>query len=335
MSKKLPPSIVAPKVDSGNVCPVGRESANATSNSGPEAVPSPAESASKSKEDEKTEDPQWRRRLLASIVAVPALTDMQAAAQQCQTVRREVNGNAAEAVNSWCNPVGGAPAKLSCKMYDTDAMAADWLTRAATSLPVVGEHFLGFRLVALLGRGGYGQVYLAEQGDLANRRVVLKVATDIFGESQTLAQLQHTNIVPIHSIHRASPFQAVCMPYFGATTLADVLEQLHGGTSLPHSGKMLVSTVNDRMLSTRRSVSSHSFREWALLPALDAADAKDGPSVLPRGVDASATLQKLEGMTYVEAVLWMVARLADGLAQRARARHPASRLEAGQYPAYR
>jgi len=239
---------------------------------------------------------------------------MQAAAQQCQTIRREVDGNAGEALNSWCNDLGGAPAKQHCEGARADEAAADWLVRAANSLPAVGEQFLGFHLVALLGRGGFGQVYLAEQGDLANRRVVLKVAADIFGESQTLAQLQHTNIVPIYSIHRASPFQAVCMPYFGATTLADVLEHLHGGASLPDSGKMLVSTVNDRILSTRRSLSSRSFREWALAPAFAAGDAKQDRPVLSQAVDASATLQKLEGMTYVEAVLWMVAQLADGLA---------------------
>src|SRR4051812_46074098 len=69
-------------------------------------------------------------------------------------------------------------------------------------LPEVGTSFLGFRLIAVLGQGAFGQVYLAEQGDLANRKVALKVALEIFGESQTLAQLQHTNIVPIYSVHR-------------------------------------------------------------------------------------------------------------------------------------
>src|SRR4051812_46749595 len=35
-------------------------------------------------------------------------------------------------------------------------------------LPTVGTSFLGFRLLTILGRGAFGQVYLAQQGDLAN-----------------------------------------------------------------------------------------------------------------------------------------------------------------------
>src|SRR5205807_10548510 len=88
-------------------------------------------------------------------------------------------------------------------------------------MPAAGTEFCGFRILAELGRGAFGRVYLAQQRDLASRYVVLKVSPDIFGESQALAQLQHTNIVPIYSVHRARPFQAVCMPYFGSTTLAD------------------------------------------------------------------------------------------------------------------
>src|SRR5688572_31396430 len=58
------------------------------------------------------------------------------------------------------------------------------------------------------------------------RSVVLKVAGDVHGETQRLAQLQHTHIVPVYSLHRSGPFQAVCMPYFGSTTLADLLHDL-------------------------------------------------------------------------------------------------------------
>src|SRR2546428_1620333 len=131
-----------------------------------------------------------------------------------------------------------------------------------------GDSFLGFKLVGELGRGAFARVFLARQGDLADRPVVLKVSASFRDESQTLAQLQHTNIVPVYSIHRANPFQAVCMPYFGATTLADILDHLQGGKSLPASGKLLVSTVNGRKLSTHRSLHSKSLSRLALAGSL-------------------------------------------------------------------
>src|SRR6516225_9217707 len=66
-------------------------------------------------------------------------------------------------------------------------------------LPEAGDSFLGFRLLRELGRGAFARVFLARQGDLADRPVVLKIASDILAETRTLAQLQHTNIVPIYS----------------------------------------------------------------------------------------------------------------------------------------
>src|SRR5947208_1127108 len=128
--------------------------------------------------------------------------------------------------------------------------AADDGPGGADVFPQLGAKFLGFRLVGELGRGAFGRVYLAEQGELAGRPVALKVATGIAAESQTLAQLQHTNIVPIYSFHRVGLLQAVCMPFFGRTTLADVVQQISGRPSLPLSGRELRSTVNPGKANT-------------------------------------------------------------------------------------
>src|SRR5262249_48149155 len=68
-------------------------------------------------------------------------------------------------------------------------------------LPEVGDEVFGFRLRCPLGEGSFARVFLAEQADLAGRPVVLKIS-DVEGtEPQTLAQLLHTNIVPIYSLH--------------------------------------------------------------------------------------------------------------------------------------
>src|SRR5687767_5586838 len=53
-------------------------------------------------------------------------------------------------------------------------------------LPKVGTRFLDFQLIAELGKGATGKVFLAQQGDLAGRYVALKVSAEAFDESQTL-----------------------------------------------------------------------------------------------------------------------------------------------------
>ena len=225
------------------------------------------------------------------------------------------NDQSVAALDAWCVTLTNnrRGAEFFRAMHVTDPEAAGRLAQSLTAMPEVGTKFLGFQLIEALGKGAFGTVYLAEQGDLANRPVALKVATDILGESRTLAQLQHTNIVPIYSVHRADRFQAVCMPYFGRTTLADVLRQLDSGRSIPESGKLLVSTLNIRKLSTRRTDSSKSPEPASATPAAQPEPAPVSTST-PQDADATLILKKLESMSYVNAVLWMGTRLADGLA---------------------
>src|SRR5437870_223846 len=128
------------------------------------------------------------------------------------TVRVDVEANNDPHEKLSCNyPVAIDPSPPS------ESTAPGGSVETADPFPPPGATFLGFQLVEELGRGAFGRVYLAHQGELGGRAVALKVARDIFGESQKLAQLQHSNIVPIYSYHRVGPLQAVCMPYFGRT----------------------------------------------------------------------------------------------------------------------
>lgn len=118
---------------------------------------------------------------------------------------------------------------------DTDGahpITKRWSTSDDARLPSVGTNFRGFDLLAELGRGAFARVFLARQGELADRRVALKISVGQSLEPQSLARLQHANIVPIHSIHHDGVLQAVCMPYFGQTTLADLLR----GEKRPEDG---------------------------------------------------------------------------------------------------
>src|SRR4051812_22717785 len=177
-------------------------------------------------------------------------------------------------------------------------------------LPSPGDEVFHFRLGRELGRGAFARVYLAEQEDLAGRRVVVKCSTTEGTEPQTLAQLQHTNIVPIYSVHedRQAGLRAVCMPYFGGASLAHVLQYLWTANARPTQGEELVraleavqgaaeplSTDADRLKKT-------STREVKKLPP-QAAGRSSGPT----------PLDLLRGLNYHRAAAWIVARLADGL----------------------
>jgi serine/threonine protein kinase/Flp pilus assembly protein TadD len=173
-----------------------------------------------------------------------------------------------------------------------------------SEMPEVGDRFLGFRLTGELGRGAFSTVFLAEQDDLAKRPVALKISREFFGESQTLAQLQHTNIVPVYSVHRTGRLQAICMPYFGSTTLADVLGQWKRRGSLPQSGKAITDTIKTRQRATIRSDAEERDEETTLSVRRTSASATAG----------TAAFDAIGKLSYVEAALWIAARLADGLA---------------------
>ncbi|QDU22613.1 serine/threonine-protein kinase [Urbifossiella limnaea] len=168
------------------------------------------------------------------------------------------------------------------------------LADTAAALLRAGGEFLGFQLEEEIGRGGYGRVYLARQADLAGRQVALKVTLDAAGETRALAQLQHQNIVPIYSFHQAGPFQAVCMPYLGRTTLVEVVRTVRNRASLPRSGRELQSTV------ARRGGT-----------ALEVATAP------PSGVgtpEPTLGWERVSELPYPDAVLILAGELADGLA---------------------
>lgn len=181
--------------------------------------------------------------------------------------------------------------------------------------PQVGSEWLGFFLQCELGRGTFSRVYLARQGDLANRPVVLKVSAESFAEADKLAQLQHANIVPIYSVHQAGKLSAVCMPFFGSATLADVVREIHGSGLLPPSGRAIVETLTARGRRTERRGSG------AATKLVDSDKHERSDSLRPNAAKASpserpsyeGSLKTLSGLSYVDAVLWIGAKLADGL----------------------
>src|SRR5437016_1386634 len=126
-------------------------------------------------------------------------------------------------------------------------------------------------------------VYLAQQRDLTRRLVVVKISRDPLSEVHNLAQLQHMNVMPVYSVHQAGPFTVLCMPFLGSTTLDHLLEWNEASKTGPLSGAAVV----EKLTASRREP--------------------------PAGHLASA-LAELQQLNAHDAVLWLMARVAEGLA---------------------
>jgi serine/threonine protein kinase/lipoprotein NlpI len=157
---------------------------------------------------------------------------------------------------------------------------------AATGFPAAGEVLGDFRLLAELGRGAHGKVFLAAQRSLADRPIVVKLAPSSGGEHLSLARLQHTHIVPLYSVQDfpGRGLRALCMPYFGGTTLDRILKSLNDCPPCRRLGSQILQALRQarRAASTPRPV---------------------GETVPPFLARAS----------YVQAVCWVGACLADAL----------------------
>lgn len=101
-------------------------------------------------------------------------------------------------------------------------------------LPVSGERFGGYRIERLLGQGGMGQAYVAEE--LATgRRVALKVMNHALGsesdrkrflrEGRLAASVNHSNVVYVHGTTEVDGVPVIAMELVHGGTLHDRLKK--------------------------------------------------------------------------------------------------------------
>src|SRR3954447_13720943 len=96
----------------------------------------------------------------------------------------------AHSAYDWCNGDPGPTKKLR------QAIGPHSL-QSIFGVPQVDDVVADCVLVADLGSGSSGQVFLARQIELANRPLVLKITAAAHEEHLNLARLQHTHIMPI------------------------------------------------------------------------------------------------------------------------------------------
>jgi serine/threonine-protein kinase len=108
------------------------------------------------------------------------------------------------------------------------------VARSVGADPLLGRELAGYRLEAVLGRGGMGVVYIAQ--DLAlERRVALKLLAPeltederfrerFHRESRLAASIDHPNVVPIYEAGEAGGVLYIAMRYVEGTDLRTLLK---------------------------------------------------------------------------------------------------------------
>src|SRR5437773_5925056 len=100
---------------------------------------------------------------------------------------------------------------------------------------MVGQEVGAYKILSLLGQGGMGAVYLAENRRL-NRKVALKFLSteyitdnwakrQLIKEAQAVARLDHPNICAVHDFEEIGEHSFIVMQYIEGQTLAELIRQ--------------------------------------------------------------------------------------------------------------
>ncbi len=112
------------------------------------------------------------------------------------------------------------------------------------SPPAVGQRLDDFELLVELGKGAFGSVFLAKQVSMA-RLVALKISAAKGSEPQTLAQLDHPNIIRVFD-QRTVPEQRLRLMYMQLApggTLEEVVDRVKGTKVSERDGSLLAQCV--------------------------------------------------------------------------------------------
>jgi hypothetical protein len=116
-------------------------------------------------------------------------------------------------------------------------------------LPSVGDEFAGYRLRAVLGRGGMSVVFQADNPRLGNV-IALKVlapelaSDDVFRtrfleESRIAASMNHPNVIPIHDMGSSNGLLYIAMRWVSGTDLRQMIKKR--GRLQPEAAVFLLS----------------------------------------------------------------------------------------------
>jgi len=133
-----------------------------------------------------------------------------------------------------------------------------------TQRAVIGKTLAHYKIVGGLGKGGMGEVYVAEDAKL-QRRVALKVLPKEMAadperrsrferEARAVAALNHPNIVTVHSVEEANGVHFITMELVEGQTLAKMMPR--GGFSLSELLEIAIPLA-DAVSSAHRTGITH------------------------------------------------------------------------------
>ena len=147
-------------------------------------------------------------------------------------------------------------------------------------LPLVGDEFAGYRVRAVLGRGGMSVVYQAENLRLSSV-IALKVlapelaSDDVFRarfleESRMAASLNHPNVIPIYDMGSQDDLLYIAMRYVSGTDMRQMIKKR--GRILPATALFLIGQAARALDAAHRKGLVHR-------------DVKPGNLLIERGSD--------------------------------------------------
>lgn len=142
------------------------------------------------------------------------------------------------------------------------------VTRTSAAMRTVdrvsaGETIDDFDLLIELGRGAFGQVFLARQVSM-QRLVALKVSADRGDEPQTLAQMDHPGIVRVYDQRTVGDrrIRLLYMQLAPGGTLQEVVQAAKQRSLTERSGAMLLECVDAQLERLGSSPDDSSTRRW-------------------------------------------------------------------------
>jgi eukaryotic-like serine/threonine-protein kinase len=172
-----------------------------------------------------------------------------------------------------------------------------------------GDRVDDFDLLSALGEGAFGSVYLARQRSM-QRIVALKVTADRGSEPQTLAQLDHENIIRVYDQRRLEDrgIRLMYMQFASGGTLEAVVDRLRKIPPEDRTGRDYLKAVDAVLIdrgedppaesSLRMKLSDMSWPElisWLGSRLAQALDYAHGVGVLHRDIKPANVLLTAEG----------------------------------------